>query len=212
MEIVWLGHSCFRLRSREVVVLTDPLGDDAGPSLGKTSADIVTISHHHKNHDNAGAVGGSPYVVDGPGEYEIKGVAVTGVRTYHDPEGGKLRGKNTCYLIEMDGLVVCHLGDIGHVLTAAQAEAMSRVDVLIVPVGAGATINAAQAAEVISLVEPKIVIPMHFRQAESSPDLDPVDRFLREMGVANAEPQPKLTVNANSLPETVQIVVLEPRG
>lgn len=220
MEIVWLGHSCFRLKSREAVVITDPFGAGAsdqqtapaGPSLGKLTADVVTVSHHHSNHDNSAAIGGNPHVIDGPGEYEVKGVVVTGVRTYHDAEHGKTRGKNTSYLIEMDDLVVCHLGDIGHVLNAAQVEAMSRVDILLIPVGGGATINAAQAAEVISLVEPKIIIPMHFRLPGSTSELEPVDRFLREMGVTNAEPQPKLVVVASALPESLQVVLLEPRA
>jgi L-ascorbate metabolism protein UlaG (beta-lactamase superfamily) len=223
VEIVWLGHSCFRLKSREAVVITDPFGtgepgengepgSEARLSLGKTVADIVTVSHHHPDHDNAAAVGGSPHVIDGPGEYEVKGVVVTGVPTFHDAEHGKARGKNTSYLIEMDDVVVCHLGDLGHVLNAAQVEAMSRVDVLIVPVGGGATINAAQAAEVISLVEPKIVIPTHYRLPGTTSEQEPVDRFLRDMGVSNAEPQPKLSVSASNLPESLQVVLLEPRG
>lgn len=211
MEIVYLGHSCFRLRSREATIVTDPYQKSAGYSLGRPSADIVTISHRHPGHDNAAAVGGEPRVIDGPGEYEIKGVVITGIRTYHDAGGGKTLGKNTAYLIETEDVVVCHLGDLGHVLTTAQAEAMSDVDVLLVPVGGGSTINAAQAAEVISLVEPKLVIPMHYRTPATTAELDPVERFLREMSAPNLEAQPKLTVTASSLPEELQVVLLEYR-
>lgn len=215
VEIIWLGQSCFRLRSREAVVITDPFGPGTpgqSASLGRATADIVTVSHHHPDHNNAAAIGGDPHVVDGPGEYEIKGVVITGIRTFHDAESGKVRGKNTCYLIEMDDLVICHLGDIGHVLSTSQVEAMSSVDILLVPVGGGPTINAAQAAEVISLVEPKVVIPMHYRMPGSTSELEPVDRFLREMGVSKAEPQPKLTVSASSLPDALEVVLLEPKA
>lgn len=214
MEITWLGHSCFRLRGREGVVLTDPFAKSVGYSLGRVAADAVTLSHAHPNHNNAAGVNsseGAPVVLDGPGEYEVKGIVITGLRTYHDAEGGKLRGKNTAFLIEMEGVVVCHLGDLGHVLTAAQVEAMSKVDVLFVPVGGYTTINAAQAAEVISLIEPKVVIPMHYRTPGGPPELEPIDRFLRQMGVPSVEPQPRLTASAGNLPEVTQVVVLESR-
>jgi L-ascorbate metabolism protein UlaG (beta-lactamase superfamily) len=211
VEIIWFGHSCFRLKSREAVVLTDPYGVGAGASLGLPTADILTVSHHHPNHDNVAAVGGTYRLIDGPGEYEVKGVIVTGIRTNHDAENGRLRGKNTAYLFQLDDLVVCHLGDLGHVLTSEQVEAMSDVDILIVPVGGGTTINAAQAAEVISQVEPKIVIPMHFRPVGSTLELEPVDRFLRQMSALTLQPQPKLTVSTGTLPDETQVVLLEPR-
>ncbi len=194
-------------------MVTDPFDRSVG-SLGKLAADIVTLSHSHPGHSNRAGVSGEPRVVDGPGEYEIKGVVITGFRTYHDAEGGKTRGQNTAYLVEMDDLVVCHLGDLGHALNASQVEALSKVDVLMVPVGGVTTINASQAAEVISLIEPKIVVPMHYRTAGSSGgggELDTVDRFCREMGTLNLAPQPKLMVTPSSLPEGTQVVLLEPR-
>jgi len=211
MEIVWLGHSCFRLRGREATVVTDPYQKGIGYTLGRPTADIVTVSHPHPGHGNAAGVAGEPRVIDGPGEYEIKGVVITGIRTYHDAEAGKALGRNTAYLIEMEDLVICHLGDLGHELTTAQVEAMSNVDVLLVPVGGGSTINAAQAAEVISLIEPKLVVPMHYRTPAGAAELDSVERFLRQMSAPNLEPQPKLTVTASSLPEGTQVVVLEYR-
>lgn len=211
MEIIWLGHACFRLRGKEAVVVTDPYDKSVGYALGKPSADIVTLSHSHPGHGNRAGVGGEPRIVDGPGEYEIKGVVITGFRTDHDSEGGKARGKNTAYLIEMESLAIGHLGDLGHVLTAAQVEAMSKVDVLLVPVGGVTTINAAQAAEVISLIEPKIVVPMHYRAAGADANLDPVDRFCREMGAASLTPQPRLSVTQSNLPDITQVVLLEQR-
>ncbi|MBI2942146.1 MAG: MBL fold metallo-hydrolase [Chloroflexi bacterium] len=212
MEVVWIGHSCFRLRGREAVVVTDPFQKMPGYTLGRLTADIVTVSHRHAGHDNAAAVGGNPRVVAGPGEYEIKGVFITGVQTAHDAEGGKKRGRNTAYLVEMEDLVVCHLGDLGHALTTEQVEAMSKVAVLLIPVGAGSTIGASTAAEVISLIEPKIVVPMHYRVDGVTSHLDPVDKFCRELGVKQADAIPKLSVAPSSLPEEVQVVILEPRG
>jgi L-ascorbate metabolism protein UlaG (beta-lactamase superfamily) len=214
MEITWLGHSCFRLRGREGVVVTDPFDKSVGYSLGRVTADVVTVSHDDAAHGNTAGVSGTerdPRVLDGPGEYEVKGIVIVGLRTDHEGEVGTTRVKNTAYLIEMDDVVVCHLGDLDHVLTASQVEAMSNVDVLLVPVGGYSTITAAQAAEVISLIEPKVVVPMHYRTPGGPTDLEPVDRFLRQMGAPASEPQPKLIVNAGSLPEATQVALLEPR-
>jgi len=210
MEITWLGHANFRLRGREGVVVTDPaLWKGAA---GRTTADLVTVSHPHPGHNQAALVGGEPRVISGPGEYEVKGIVVTGVATYHDAEKGKKRGKNTAYVIGFDDLLVCHLGDLGHLLSTDQVDQMRNVDVLLIPVGGGVTVDAAQAVEVISLVEPRVVIPMHFRVGDLDPSLDPVDRFLREMGVADSPPQPKATFSRSNLPDGTQVVVLEPRA
>jgi L-ascorbate metabolism protein UlaG (beta-lactamase superfamily) len=211
MEITWLGVSCFRLRGKERTVLTDPYAKTGGQNMGRPTADIVTVSHPHPNHENVAAVGGAPKVVDGPGEYEIGGVVITGISTFHDAEGGRKRGKNTAYLIEVEDVVVCHLGDLGHVPSTEQIEAMADVDVLLVPVGGETTINAAQAVEVVNLVEPKIVVPMHYRAEGGAADLEPVERFCREMGVKEWQSQPKLTVTSSTLPEGPHLVVLEQR-
>jgi L-ascorbate metabolism protein UlaG (beta-lactamase superfamily) len=210
MEITWLGHANFRLRGREGVVVTDPaLWKGAA---GRTTADLVTVSHAHPGHNQAALVGGQPRVISGPGEYEVKGIVVTGVQTYHDAEKGKKRGKNTAYVIDLDDLVVCHLGDLGHLLSNDHVDQMRNVDVLMIPVGGGATIDAAQAVEVISLIEPRVIIPMHYRVGDLDRDLDPVDKFLREMGVADAPPQPRATLTRSNLPDATQVVVLEPRA
>jgi len=213
MEITWLGHACFRLKGKDVTVITDPYEKSIGYSLGRPQADIVTVSHDHFDHNNVQGVGGDPKVVKGPGEYEIKNVFIKGVATFHDSEGGKARGRNTVFSITLDDVVVCHLGDLGHVLTQAQAEEIEAVDVLLVPVGGTYTINATQAAEVVSLLEPKIVIPMHYQTEVLSlgRPLDPVDRFIKEMGLKGLTPQPKLVVTRNTLPEETQVVVLDYR-
>ncbi|MCL4533779.1 MAG: MBL fold metallo-hydrolase [Bacteroidetes bacterium] len=209
MDIQWLGHSCFRIRGKETTIVVDPFPKNLGYSIGRPAADILLVTHDHPNHSNVSAVAGEPFLIDGPGEYEVSGVFITGVPTFHDGDNGRRRGKNTVYLIEADDLVICHLGDLGHVLTPAQVEQMSQVDILFVPVGGRTTINAAQASELVSLLEPRIVVPMHFRTEVAPIDLDPVDRFLREMGSKAPAAQPKLVVNRASLPAETQVVLLE---
>lgn len=191
-------------------MVTDPIARKGGAS-SRLNADVVTISHQHPGHSQLSSIAGQPRVLSGPGEYEVAGIMIVGIATYHDAERGKKRGKNTAYVVELDDVVVCHLGDLGHVPTSDQLSQMRNVDVLLIPVGGGATIDATQAVEVISLIEPRLVIPMHFRVGETDQTLDPVDKFLREMGVAGAEPQPRATVTKATLPESTQVVVLEPR-
>ncbi len=210
MEISWLGCSCFRIRSKDATIVTDPYDRSFGV-LNKVTADIVTVSHAHPAHNNSDAVGGTPKIVEGPGEYEVSGVFITGLRTYHDKVKGKERGANAVYLMQLEDMVVCHLGDLGHVPPAAQVEELGNVDVLLVPVGGGSTITAAEAAETVRLLEPKLIIPMHF-QSERTPDLAPVEQFLKEMGVTEVAPVPRLTVTKASLPATAQVIVLEARA
>ena len=211
MEIVWLGHSCFRIRGREATIVTDPCPPATGYVIGKPTADIVTISHHHSNHDYTKAVAGSPVVIDGPGEYEIHGAFITAVPTYHDDQKGSERGRNLAFIIEMEDIRVCHLGDLGHTPTAEQAEEMTGADVLLVPVGGGTTIDGAKAAEVVSLLEARLVIPMHYRTEALKEVLDPPDRFLKEMEVTSIEPLPKLSVSRSSIPSETQVVLLDYR-
>src|SRR5258706_11399273 len=211
MEISWLGHSCFQLRGKNVTLITDPFSPQLGYSLGKINAPIVTISHNHPGHNYAEGVGGNPYIVRGPGEYEISDVLITGVASYHDNKRGQERGRNTIYVIHMDDLVICHLGDLGHTLQEEQLEEVADADILLVPIGGRATLNGAQAAEVISQVEPHIIIPMHYyNEAPETPD--PLDKFCREMGIEVINTQPKLTVTRNSLPAEPQVIILSQRG
>ena len=203
-----MGHSCFRIKGSHTTVITDPYSPNSGYSLGKQTARIVTISHQHPEHSFVSGIGGEPRQVKGPGEYEIGGVMIVGMPTFHDAEKGKTKGKNTIYLIEIDDITVCHLGDLGHVLTAEQAEELGNIDVLLVPVGGVSTINASKAAEVVRQLEPKIVMPMHYKTLMLKRELEPVDKFLTEMGVKEVTPQPKLSVTKANLPLTTQVVLL----
>ena len=207
MEITWLGHSCFRLKGSEATVITDPYAPDSGYTLGKPKADIVTVSHQHSDHNYVQGVPDAR-VISGPGEYEISNVLVIGMATYHDDAQGAQRGKNTVYLIEMDEVTVCHLGDLGHVLTSEQTEELDNVDVLLIPVGGVYTIDARLAAEVVRQLDPKVVIPMHYKTPVVTLELEPVDRFLRELGVSNLEPSPKLSVTKSNLPDRLQVHLL----
>jgi L-ascorbate metabolism protein UlaG (beta-lactamase superfamily) len=214
MEITWLGHSCFRLRGRDAAVVMDPCGKETGYNISRPTADIVTVSHDHPAHNNVAGVAGTPRVIQGPGEFEIAGVMIMGIPTYHDAQKGEKLGKNTAYVVELDDVRVCHLGDLGHIPTPEQVEELSGVDVLLAPVGGGTTINAAAAAETVSLLGAKLVIPMHYKTAASKDELEPLDRFLKEMGakLANEERQPKLSVTKSTLPEETKVQVLDYKG
>ena len=209
MDINWSGHSCFRIKGRNASLITDPYPPDLGYSLGKPSADIVTVSHPHPGHSYTQGVSGDPRLVRGPGEYEISGVLIIGVATFHDNDKGTKRGKNTVYLMHVDGVSVCHLGDLGHVLTANQVEQIEETDVLLLPVGGASTINAAVAAEVVRQLEPKIVVPMHYRTDALNRGLATVDGFLKEMGLKESTSQPKLTLTKATLPLSTQVVLLD---
>lgn len=204
-----MGHSCFRLKGKQSTVVTDPFPPNLGYTLGKVPAKIITVSHAHKGHSYVEGIGDEPRIIKGPGEYESGGVLTIGVQTYHDNEKGAQRGKNTAYVISIDDILVCHLGDLGHVLTADQVAAIDSIDVLMIPVGGVSTIDATQAAQVVRQLEPKIVIPMHYKTEVLKRELDTVDRFLKEMGVKEAIPQPKLLVNKNNLPLVMQVVRLD---
>ena len=209
MDISWLGHSCFRIKGSHATVITDPYSPSLGYSLGKPTARIVTVSHQHPGHSYFQGVGGEPRVIAGPGEYEISGILIIGIATFHDTEGGGKRGKNTVYLMEVDEVSVCHLGDLGHVLTAEQAEELGNVDILLLPVGGVSTINAPAAAEVVRRLEPKVVIPMHYKTQALNWELEPVGRFLKEIGVKEVNSRPKLSFTRTSLPATTQIFLLD---
>ncbi|MBI3362109.1 MAG: MBL fold metallo-hydrolase [Chloroflexi bacterium] len=216
MEITWYGHSCFRLSERGyATITTDPFDDSVGYPVPKIKADIVTVSHDAPGHNNTAAVKGARPIL-GPGEYEIGGVFITGIATAR-PDGKKKKDSegsqpNTLYLFDFDGLTVCHLGDLDHVPTQAQIEDLGTVNVALVPVGGGGGLNAAQAAEVISLIEPSIVVPMHYKTPETSLKLDPLSKFLKEMGLGNLKPEDALKVTKSQLPEETQVVALNYRG
>lgn len=209
MDITWLGHSCFRIRGKEATIVTDPCPPASGYNIGKPTADIVTISHSGDNHTYVKAIAGKPVIINQPGEYEIHEAFITGVTTYQDTARGAERGKNIAFIIEMEGLRVCHLGNLGHTPTAEQAEEMTGVDVLLVPVGGGDTIDGAKAAEVVSLLEARVVVPMHYKTDAAKGDLEPPDRFLKELGASAGEPQPKLSLNRASVPTETKAILLD---
>ncbi len=211
MEIIWLGHSCFRIRGKEATIVTDPFDKTLGYPLRKPTASIVTVSHSHPQHSFVDAVAGNPRVVSRPGEYDIANVFINGIATFHDNEKGAKRGKNTVFFLEIDEVKVCHLGDLGHVPTSEQVEQLSGTDVLMVPVGGVSTLDAAAAAETIGLLEPKLVIPMHYTTDVVKMELEPLDKFIKVMGLKEVVTQPKLSVTKSTLPPETKVLVLDYR-
>lgn len=211
-ELTWLGHACFRLRGRDVVLLLDPVGRHLGYDISKVRADIVTISHRHPGHNNVAGLKGDFAVIEGPGEYEIKDVFITGIRTYHDEERGAQRGHNTIYVINLDDLVFCHLGDLGHPLSSDHLDHIGTVDVLMVPAG-GSALGVDKAIEVISQIEPGIVVPMHYATSGSvAQGLEGLDKFSRALGLHDPPTLDKLTVRKSDIPEQTQVIVLNDRA
>ncbi len=211
MEITWYGHSCFRLTERSMAtVVTDPFDNKSiGYSALKLKADIVTVSHDAPGHNNTEAVKGTSHVITGPGEFEIGGVFITGVQTDGAAKKTKDRVRNTLYVFDYDGLTVAHLGDLNQVPSQTEIEALGTVNVALVPVGGGGGLNAAKAAEVISLLEPNIVVPMHYATNDAKVSLDSLNKFLKEMGLGKQEPQAVLKVLRSSLPDDTHVVVMD---
>jgi len=211
MEIYWLGQACFRLRGRDATILTDPCPPSTGYKIGRVNADIVTISRNHPESSYVEAVTGNPKFVTGPGEYEIAGVLITGIDTdRRDREDGYSR--NVAYVMDIDDMRVCHLGDIVRVPSGDDVEEFSAPDILFIPVGGGRVLTAERAAEIVSLLEPKIVIPMLYKTEASTADLQPVERFLKEMGVEAKAPEQRLSITRSGLPQDTTVVLLNYRG
>lgn len=213
MDITWYGHSCFRLAERGLAtVVADPFNNkEIGYSPLKLKSDIVTISHDAPGHNNAEAVKGTSHVITGPGEFEIGGVFITGIQTDGGNGGKKTRESNcnTIYVYNYDGLTVAHLGDLKQALTQTEIEALGSVNVVFIPVGGGGGLNAAKAAEVVSQLEPNIVVPMHYATPDTKLSLESLNKFLKEMGLGKQETQPSLRVTKSSLPEETRVFVLD---
>lgn len=212
MIITWQGQSCFKIQdkvgSEGITLVTDPFDKSLGLKVPNFEADIVTVSHDHADHNNVAAFRGTPKVVKSAGEYDIKGVMIEGVLSYHDASQGKERGNNIIYRIEMDDITICHLGDLGHVLDNKQLERLEGIDILLVPVGGKYTLDAKRAVEVISQIEPRIVIPMHYKTKDMKIDIDGVDKFIKELGI-EATYEEKLKINKKDLPaEDMELVIL----
>lgn len=211
MEITWYGLSCFRLTERGLAtVVTDPYDSAVvGYEPLKLRADIVTVSHDAPGHNFAAAVKGYTRLITGPGEFEIGGVFITGIQTNGHGKRSADEPRNTLYVFDYEGVTVAHLGDLRRVPSQTEVEALGTVHVALVPVGGGGGLNAAKAAEVISLLEPGFVIPMHYGTPASPLKLAPLSKFLKEMGLGAVEAQPSLKVTKNAIPEETRVVVLE---
>ncbi len=212
MEITWYGLACFRLKSRQLTIVADPYAPEVGLSLPALRARVVTVSHDVPGHNYVKAVKGYEHLFDGPGEYEVNGVFITGVATYHKGKPGQ-RERNTVFLYEFDDLSIGHLGDLGTMLDRRQIEAMNSPDVLLVPVGGGDILDASQAVEIITELEPRIVIPMHYDQPGLTFALDPLEKFLKEMGAEPTEPLPSLKIKKSDLSgDETRVVLLASQG
>ena len=217
MEITYLGHSSFRIKGKKYIVVTDPYGDEVGFKMPRVTADIVTISHQHHDHNNITAIRGTtkrkdPFIVDGPGEYEIGDVSIFGIASYHHKSSGGKRGENTIYLISFDGLRLAHLGDLGQKLNEAQLEQLNGVDILFTPVGGTFTIDDNEAVEVIGQIEPRIIIPMHYLAPGMKKDFGikiTVNDFLKAIGEEGNKTKDRLIVSKDKLPPEREIVVLK---
>jgi L-ascorbate metabolism protein UlaG (beta-lactamase superfamily) len=211
MEITWYGHSCFRLTERNfVTVVTDPFDSKVvGYDALKLKAEIVTVSHDAPGHNYSDAVKGTTHVLTGPGEFEIGGVFITAVQTDSAGKKAKDTTRNTIYVFDYDGITVAHLGDLQKIPTQSEIELLGTVNVALVPVGGGASLNAAKAAEVVSMLEPNLVIPMHYFTPDSKIKLDEINKFIKEMGLSKQDAQPLLKVSRSSLPAETHVVVLD---
>lgn len=222
-KINWAGQSCFQIsvsnsRDHSANIVIDPFDEKTGLKIPNFSADILLVTHQHYDHNNIKAVkpacagGGAPFLIDGPGEYEVKEVFIKGIPAYHDDKEGKEKGENTIYTIEAEGLRFCHLGDLGQKqLTDEQLEKIGNVDILMIPVGGEFTISSQDAQRIISQIEPRIIIPMHYELPKLKIKLDDVGKFLKVMGKNSIVPQDKFAIKHNTLPKDgTEIVVLQP--
>lgn len=208
MELTWYGLSCFRLTERKYAsIVTDPFAPALGIELPTIKADVVTVSHDARGHNHLKGVSGYQHVLNGPGEYEIGNVFITGIATNHDDNSAH----NVLYMFDFGGITIAHLGDMQKVPSQTQIEALEEINVLLVPVGGGKSLNAAQAAELVSMLEPNIIVPMHYHISGLNLSLDSVDRFLKEMGVTDPKEESSLKISATGLPEETEVVILTAR-
>jgi len=208
MEITWSGHSCFTVRGKETTLVFDPCPPELGCISRWGNPQAVLISHNHPGHSYTSGLEGAPRVFCGPGEYEVGGAFISGLGTFHDAERGVERGKNTVYLVEMEGLTLCHLGDLGHALSGQLTREIGKVDILFVPVGDVSTLSVAEARALTRAMQPRYVLPMHYQTEKTRPDLEPLATFLQAMAISQAESRAKLQVTTTNLPMSMQVVAL----
>lgn len=209
MKITWLGHSCFKIKGKEIDLIIDPYSDSIGIKIPRVKADGVLITHNHDDHNNYAAITGDPLVINGPGEYEMKGIFIYGKRAYHDNKKGLERGVITIYLIEEEGITLAHLGDFNQDdLIEEQLQFLENVDVLLVPVGGPHSLKADGAVKIINEIEPRIIIPMHYQYPGVKIPLDSLDKFIKEIGL-NPEKMDELKVVKESLPQDdMKLIIL----
>ena len=213
MKIKFLGHATFLISSdKGIKIITDPYETDPGLTYGeiKESADIVTVSHDHLDHCNIAAVGGNPVVVRRVGRSVAKGIEFSGIASYHDEVKGSLRGNNTIFCFELDGLRVCHLGDLGHLLDNRQVREIGSVDILLIPVGGYFTIDAKVATQVCNQLKPRVIIPMHYKTEKGIPGIFGVDEFIKGKTNVTRRDLSEVEFKRGELPATSQIMVLKP--
>lgn len=209
-EIRWYGHNCFRIKGKEATIYVDPVARATGYQMGKQNADIVTFSGAGAPEVDPNMIRPGYQSINGPGEYEISDVFVTGVRTYADNESGKRSGYNTVYLYEIESIKIGHLGNLGHALSEDQAEELKEADILLVPAGGGSVLDPERMASVVTDLTPKIVIPMRFRTTRGDKDLADADVFCKQLGTDRPAPEDKLVIRSSDLGETMRLVVLTP--
>ncbi len=217
MKVKWYGHASFLITSDDngTSVITDPYEPgayDGGIAYRpiEDSADIVTVSHDHADHNYVKGIKGNPEIVKGPGTHVAKGISFLGHATFHDPSGGKERGENTMFVFTLDGIRICHAGDLGHPLTAADASALGPIDVLLLPIGGVFTIDPKEATEVMNLLKPKILIPMHFKTPRCGFPIASVEEFLEGKSSIERQRGAETTFTKDRLPAATHILVLEP--
>lgn len=213
MKVKWLGHACFLISSDSGIrIITDPytVGEGINYSPIEETADIVVVSHEHGDHNNVSAIKGKPQIVKGSGTKTAKGIEFRGIATYHDEAQGKQRGKNTVFCFTVDGIRLCHLGDLGHVLTSEQTGEIGAVDVLFVPVGGFYTIDASLATRICNLLKPRVVIPMHFKTTKCAYPIAGVEDFLKDKKEVNRAGTSEIELQREKLPPATRIIVLQP--
>ncbi len=207
MKIKWRGHASFIIETDSKTIITDPFNETYGYPLNPVTADIITVSHDHGDHNAVATIAGEPRIIRNSGTVVVEGIIITGIKSFHDMHQGRERGPNTIFKIAAEGIDLVHLGDLGEILSAAQVQAIGKVDILLLPVGGRYTIDAGEAAQIVSLLQPRVVIPMHFGTPHLSFKLAPLEEFTA--GYDRIIKKPSLDIKASDLNQEMKIVVLD---